>query len=973
MFTLILLYAAAAVLVPWAAGRHGRALGYAAALVPAATAAWAIARAGDVADGHDDTARLSWAPALGLTIDFRLDALAVVMLLLVGGVGAVVLCYAARYFPSGPRTERLAVGTLVAFAGAMTGLVLADNLLVLYVFWELTTVSSFILIGAGHPERTEDRRAALQALLTTTAFGLVMLAGFVVLGETAGTYRISEIVADPPGGAAARTAMVLILLGAFAKSAQMPLHAWLPAAMVAPTPVSGYLHAAAMVKAGVYLVARLSPAFAETGLWSPLIVSVGLVSLLVGGVIALRQDDLKRLLAYGTVSQLGFLMVLLGAGTRTAALAGVALLLAHGLFKAPLFLAVGVLEHEEGTRHAYELSGRRRPVLTAAAALAVASMIGLPPFLGFVAKETALKAFAHGGTDAAVLAGIVAGSALTVAYGLRFLHGAFGGAADEEGRPRTPWGLVGPVVVLAVAGFAGGLPTGPLDALLAAYADTLPAPHPGYELALWHGLGLPVALTLVAFAAGFVLYRAFGRTFPAPPVRWRPPDAQDAYDGTVAATLAAARGVTRRVQTGSLPAYLAVIGAMVLLLPGAGLVAGLVGGTAPRPSADRLSGWDEPAQPLLAGIVVVCALAAVRVRRRLSAALLLAGVGYAVGGLFVVHGGPDVALTLLVVETLSLIMLVLALRRLPDRFPPRRRTTPARVGTVLVSACLGAFVALFMAVAALSRTAAPVGPAYAGPAKEEEAKNVVNAIIVDLRALDTLGEIVVLAVAAMGVAGLVLTGPGAPPLGERRTVRPGPTRGMTGEPSKPPPEPPEGRTRWLAAPGRPPLGGSSVVLEATARLLGPTLLVVSVYLLVAGHGRPGGGFVGGLVAGMAFVLRYLPGGKRELALAIPVRPAVLLGGGLLVALASGAAGWLIDGAFLYQTTYHAHAPLVGEIHVPTTLFFDIGVYLLVLGLVLTILTTLGASLERRPGEGRDGGTGDGAEKAARDVAGEEPR
>ncbi|GGV26493.1 monovalent cation/H+ antiporter subunit A [Actinomadura cremea] len=969
MFTLILLYAAAAVLVPWALGRHGRAMGYAAALVPAATAAWAIARAGDVADGRDDTARVSWAPDLGLEIDFRLDALAVVMLLLVGGVGAVVLCYAARYFPSGPRTERLAVGTLVAFAGAMTGLVLADNLLVLYVFWELTTVSSFVLIGAGHPERTEDRRAALQALLTTTAFGLVMLAGFVVLGETAGTYRISELVADPPGGAAARTAMVLILLGAFAKSAQMPLHAWLPAAMVAPTPVSGYLHAAAMVKAGVYLVARLSPAFAETGLWSPLIVSVGLVSLLVGGVIALRQDDLKRLLAYGTVSQLGFLMVLLGAGTRTAALAGVALLLAHGLFKAPLFLAVGVLEHEEGTRHADRLSGagRRRPVLAAAAALAIASMIGLPPFLGFVAKETALKAFAHGGTDAAVLAGIVAGSALTVAYGARFLHGAFGGPADEGRRPRTTWGLVGPVVLLAVAGFAGGLLTGPLDALLATYADTLPAPYPGYELALWHGLGLPVVLTLVAFATGFALYRAFGRTFPAPPVRWHAPDAQDAYDGTVAATLAAARGVTRRVQTGSLPAYLAVIGVMVLLLPGAGLAAGLIGGTAPAPFADRLRAWDEPGQPLLVAIVVGCALAAVRVRRRLSAALLLAGVGYAVGGLFVVHGGPDVALTLLVVETLSLIMLVLALRRLPDRFPPRRRTTAARIGTAAVSTCLGVFVALFMVVASLSRTDAPDGPAYAGPTKEEGAKNVVNTIIVDIRALDTLGEIVVLAVAAMGVAGLVLTGPGAPLLRERRAVRPGPTRGLTGEPPRePPPEPRAGRTRWLAAPGRPPLGGSSVILEATARLLGPTLLVVSVYLLIAGHGRPGGGFVGGLVAGMAFVLRYLPGGKRELALAIPVRPAVLLGGGLLIALASGAGGWILGDEFLYGTSFHWHAPVIGEIHLPTSLFFDVGVYLLVLGLVLTILTTLGASLERRPEE-------TGAEKAARDVAGEEPR
>ncbi|TDD76151.1 DUF4040 domain-containing protein [Actinomadura darangshiensis] len=915
MLTLVLAYAVVAVAVPWALGRHRRAMACAAAVLPAATAGWAATRAGR----GDLTARLDWAPDLGLTIDFRLDALSVLMLLLVGGVGAVVLCYAGWYFE---RSERLLVGTLVAFAGAMTGLVLADNLLVLYVFWELTTLSSFVLIGVTRPERAEDRRAATQALLMTTAFGLVMLAGFVLLGQAAGTYRISALVADPPGGAAARTGMVLVLLGAFAKSAQVPLHAWLPAAMVAPTPVSAYLHAAAMVKAGVYLVARLAPAFAGDGVWRPLVIGVGLLSLLAGGVIALRQHDLKRLLAYGTISQLGLLMILLGDGTRTAALAGAALLLAHGLFKAPLFLTVGALEHETGTRRADRLSGawRRMPVLAVAAAAAVASMIGLPPFLGFVAKEAAVEAFAHGGLDAAVLAGVVAGSALTVAYGIRFLYGAFGGAAAA--RPRDHWGLDGPVVVLAAAGLAVGVVPGALQKAAGPYAGTL-AGDAEYKLALWHGLGLPIALSALAVALGVALFLIAGRTFPVRPVRWRILNAQRDYDGVVEAILAGAHAVTKRVQIGSLPVYLGVIGAMVLVVPGTALAAGLVRGQGPDLAAADLRAWDDPVQPVLAVVVIVCALAALRARRRLSAALLLAGTGYATGGLFVAQGGPDLALTLLVVETLSLIMLVLVLRRLPERYPPRRRRLPGRVATGLVSTCLGGFVAVFLVVAALSRDTRPVGPGNTRLAIAEGAGNVVNMIIVEVRALDTLGEIAVLGVTAMGVVGLVTSG--------RR--RPEPSGGE-----------PEGRSRWLATPGTPPLGGSSVLLEVAARLLGPTILVFSLYLLIAGHGRPGGGFVGGLVAGMAFVLRYLPGGRRELATALPVRPSALIGGGLGLAVATGAAGWA-GGEFLHGTVWHAALPLAGEIEVPTSLFFDIGVYLLVLGLVLTILTTLGASLE----------------------------
>ncbi|GAA0591869.1 hydrogen gas-evolving membrane-bound hydrogenase subunit E [Actinomadura livida] len=960
MVTLVLAYAVVAVLLPWALGRHRRVMACAAAVLPAVTAIWAVAHAG----GGVLTEQVSWAADLGLSIDFRLDALSIVMLLLIGGVGAVALCYAGWYLE---RSEALMIGTLVAFAGAMTGLVLADNLLVLYVFWELTTLSSFILIGTTRPERAEDRRAATQALLTTTAFGLLMLAGFVLLGQTAGTYQISALLADPPGGAAAEAGLVLVLLGAFAKSGQVPLHAWLPAAMVAPSPVSAYLHAAAMVKAGVYLVARFSPAFADTGLWRPAVVCAGLVSLLVGGVIALRQDDLKALLAYGTISQLGFLMVLFGHGTRTAALAGAALLLAHGLFKAPLFLAAGVVEHEAGTRRAGELSGmgRRLPVTAVAAAVAVASMIGLPPLLGFLAKEAAFEAFAHGGWDAVVLAGIVAGSVLTTAYGVRFMHGAFRGGEGPV-RIADPWGMAVPLAVPAAAGFVLGFLYGPLQKMIAPYADALGADD-GYKLALWHGLKLPLALSALAIAAGVALFLAAGRRYPATPVRWPVPNGQRGYNRTARGILVGAHAVTKWTQVGSLPVYLGVIGATVLVVPGTALVVAMAGDGSPDVAGYVLRGWDDPVQSVLGVVVIVCGVAALLTRRRLSAALLMGGVGYAIGGLFVAQGAPDLALTHLVVETLLLITLVLVLRRFPDRFPPRRRKRSAKIATGVISVGLGGFIATFLMVAALSRTDRPTGPGYAELAAEEGADNIVNMILVETRALDTLGEITVVAVASMGVIGLVLSG--------RRVPRAPDGKPRAGEPEGDD----RGRRSWLASPGRPALGVTPMVpAAAAARLLSPAILVFSVYLLIAGHNRPGGGFVAGLVAAMAYVLRYLPGGRRELAAAMPVRPGVLLGGGLGLAVATGAAGWgfggFPDGDFLASEVLLYTVPVLGEIKLSTSLFFDVGVYLLVLGLVLTILTTLGASLDENvleedvpeeSGTGAGGPADGGASEGAR--------
>ncbi|HEX2315449.1 MAG TPA: Na+/H+ antiporter subunit A [Thermomonospora sp.] len=939
MLMLVVFHAVVALLVPWALRHDRRLMTYVASLAPLATLAWTAQQATLVRDGEPIVERTVWVAELGLVVDLRLDGLAWALLLLVGGVGTLVLVYSAWYFRSPPR---LTVAVLVAFAGAMTGLVLADNLLVLYVFWELTTLCSYLLIGGEHPESREHRRAANQALLMTTGFGLVMLAGLVILGLEGGTYTISVLLEHPPRGTMTEVALVLVLLGAFAKSAQMPLHSWLPAAMVAPTPVSAYLHAAAMVQAGVYLVARLAPGFAEVGLWRPLVVVVGLVSLVVAGWIALWQDDLKRLLAYGTVSQLGLLMVLCGAGTRTAALAGVALLLAHGLFKAPMFLAVGVVDHVYGTRRADELSGvaRRMPWLALAGVAATASMVGLPPFLGFVAKEAALKAFAHGGVDLLVLLGVAAGSVFTVAYGVRFLTGTFGGRRHRGARrKRLPGAAMGPIVILAAGGFLAGFTPGTWDGIIRPYAETLTDKDHGYELALWHGLGVPLALSVLILVLGVWLYTRREQARKVHERLAELPTTQHGYRLVLRGLFHGAHAVTRRVQVGSLPVYLAVIVVTVLVVPGLTLLWALAGGTGPALDTGRLRLWDHPVQLVLGVIVVGCAFTALLVHRRLSAALLLGGAGYGVVGLFVVHGAPDVALTSLVVETLTLIILVFVLRRLPERFPPRRRLRPTRVASAVISACVGAFVATFLLVAVLSRDHRPIGPGYARAAKEEGANNIVDAILADLRALDTLGEISVLAVAAVGVAALVLTGMRDERLHHTDIPEPSETR----------------EDRWLAAPGSPPLGGRSVPLAVATRLVVPTVLVFSVYLLFAGHGQPGGGFVGGLVAGMAFVLRYLAGGMRELGAAEPFHPAVFLGGGLALALATGAGGWLVGDSFLEATTLEWDWPVIGHVKLPTSLFFDLGVYVLVFGLVLSLVRTLGTSLEEAPEETSENG------------------
>ncbi len=748
MLTLIVAHLVVAGLLPLVSARSRPAAFAVAAVLPAATLIWALAHTG-AALGPGLSSTTAWAPALGLELSFRLDALSLAMIVLVSGLGAVILVYSIGYFGAGSPDATRSAALLLTFAGVMAGLVLADDLFTLYVFWELTSIASFLLVGQSGEKRA-SRRAAAQALLVTVLGGLAMLLGFVMLGEAAGTYRISEILADPPRGGLVTLALPLILLGAFTKSAQLPFHPWLPAAMVAPTPVSAYLHAASMVKAGVYVVARLAPGFADLALWWIPVVVVGLGTMLVGGWRALAETDLKRMLAFGTVSQLGFLMVLLGAGGRTAAVAGVTMLLAHGLFKAPLFMIVGAVDHATGTRDLRKLSGLgpALPWTAAAATLATASMAGLPPLLGFVGKEAAFEAFLQEGgvRGTAIALGLLAGSVLTVAYSVRFLWGTFARKPGVEPTPVDAPGalLTVPIWLCAVAGLTLGLAYPLVDVLARSYAgDT------GYHLALWHGLGLPLLFSAVAIGGGVLVHRArhtVGRL-----VHHSPLDAQRGYELAVGGIERVAVMVTGRLQAGSLPAYLATILISFVLLVGTTTV---VGGTWP---ADQPL-YHAAAQVPLGIVVIVAALAAVRARRRFTAVLLVGIIGYGVGGLFIVDGAPDLALAQFLVETLSLVAFVFVLRRLPAHFTetrsPRRRqwfkaVLAAAGGTVVA----GVAVVASGARAGPSSTAAEfirLAPDGAG------ANNVVSAIIVDFRALDTVGEIGVLFVATAGVASLVL-------------------------------------------------------------------------------------------------------------------------------------------------------------------------------------------------------------------------
>lgn len=940
------------------------------ALPPAATTCWAFTQWNTAASGGSADWSWTWIPAYDVTVGLRLDALAELMVLLAAGVGTLVLVYCASYFTD--TTPRLAgfAGNLLAFAGAMLALVLADDLITLYVFWELTTVFSYLLIGYDSEQR-HSRRSALQALTVTTLGGLAMLVGFLIIGHVSGTYRISAILADPPAtSAAVSAAVVLILCGALSKSAIWPFSLWLPNAMAAPTPVSAYLHAAAMVKAGVYLVARLAPAFSDVPVWRPVVIVLGAATMLLGGWRALRLNDLKIVLAYGTVSQLGFLTLLAGVGNRDAALAAAVMILGHALFKAPLFLVTGIVDHAAGTRDLRKLSGigRALPHVCAVGVIAAASMAALPPLLGFAAKEAAFDALLHGDTaDRWALGIAVAGSMLTVAYTVRFVWGAFlrkPGVADTRVH-RVGWAFLAAPALLAACGLVLGPGVGWTDRLLSAYANVFPPVAHPYHLALWHGWGTALLLSVLATVGGAVLFAARDRvTRLSRRIAW--PTADSVFGQLLLGLERLSLQVTGFVQRGSLSVYLAT----TLLVMLAGQLAVLV---ADRPwhgaGPPRL--WDVPLQGAVAALTCAAALLSLTVRRRMKAVVLAGLTGYGTALLFVVQGAPDLALTQFCVETVSMIVFVLVLRRMPVHFQ-ESVSSWRRAGRIPVALVSAATLSVVVWVAAAARTAPPAGAAMVEETAHHGLKDVVATILVDLRAWDTMGESAVLAAAAIGVTSLIYLhrraeGPAAPPESRGHTawsVTTGPLAGL--------PQGDEGAPErgWLAAGATLAPEHRSIVFEVVARLLFHPILVLSVYLLFCAENMPGGGFVAGLVAGVALITRYLAGGRFELAEAAPLQPGLFTGLGLFLSTGVALLG-LTHGAVLHAWTYRGHLPLIGDYHFGTPVLFDCGVYLLVLGVVLDIVRALGAKIDRQieraaaeQANGRTAGPATGPEGAA---------
>ncbi|MEU1885694.1 Na+/H+ antiporter subunit A [Micromonospora sp. WMMD987] len=923
MLVLLLLHLVAALSAPLLVRRWGARACYPLALVPAAACCWALARTPAVRDGGAVVETYRWIGQLDLDVALRLTTLSWLMTLLVGGIGAGVLVYCGRYFAADSVGLPRFVAVLVAFAGAMLGLVLADDLLLLYVFWELTTVFSYLLIGHS-TERRASRWAAAQALTVTTMGGLAMLLGFLILGGHAGTYRWSEIAAAPlPGGPTLVAVVLLILTGALAKSAIVPFNGWLPAAMAAPTPVSAYLHAAAMVKAGVYLIGLLAPTLADVGPWRPVLLTLGLVTMLVGGWAALRQCDLKLLLAYGTVSQLGLLTVVIGTGSADAALAGVAMLLAHALFKAALFLVIGIIDHEVGTRDLRELSGlgRRAPVLAVVAVLAAASMAGVPPLFGFVAKEAVFAATAD---RPVVLAGLVLGTVLTVAYSIRFLWGAFATRPDVPvtAPDPVPVPMLAPPALLALAGLVAGPAAAGLDGLLAPYAALFGPPDD--ELALWHGFTPALGLSALALAGGFLLHAVRGPLAPTL-ARWRLPFTGDrGYEWATHRFDRLAIEVTGATQRGSLPLYLGTVLLALVLVPGTALVS-------TSPWRTRIAVWDSPLQLVVGVIVGVAAVFAVNARRRLTAMLLVGVTGYGTAMLFVLYGAPDLALTQFLVETATIAVFVLVLRRLPERFSarPLRRSRWARR---LLGSAVGVVLAGLALIASDARTAVSVSTDFpALSVAQGYGRNVVNVTLVDIRAWDTMGEVAVLVVAATGVASLIF---------ERSRTGPRPRRVEPSSPRR------DDRPVWLRGGATLHERRRSIVFEVVTRLLFHTVVLFSLFLLFSGHNAPGGGFAGGLVASLALAVRYLAGGRYELAEAAPVGAGTVLGAGLAICVGGGVLSLLATGTVLESVKVDLPLPGLGGPYLVTSLFFDVGVYLIVVGLMLDILRSLGAEIDR---------------------------
>lgn len=692
-----------------------------------------------------------WVPGLGVRLSFALDGLARLFAVLITGIGALVVAYAGAYMAGDPRLGRL-YAYLFGFMGAMLGIVLADNVLALFVFWELTSITSFLLIGFDQ-HRAESRASALQALLVTGGGGLALFAGLLLLGQAGGSLELSVLAGR---GEVVRASelyvpvLLLVLLGAFTKSAQAPFHFWLPNAMAAPTPVSAYLHSSTMVKAGVYLLARLSPALGGTVLWQYGLGAVGGVTMVLGASLALAQTDLKRILAYSTVSALGVMTLFLGVGGPAAVTAAIVFLFAHALYKGALFLVAGSLTHATHERDVTRLSGLRgaMPITAVTALLAALSMAGVPLLVGFVGKELTLEAaWQTPGTGWIIFtAATVLTSILLVAVALVVGLRPFVGAASHPDAHEGPLALWFGPAVLVTLGLATGILPGLIDPLVAAAASRVTWTDVPVHLVLWHGWTAPLGFGLLALGLGVVLFRgaAVGR---AQLQRLAVPGADVWYQHALDGVYRAARLQTDLLQTGVLRHYLLIVVSTAVVLTGLAFLRGL-------PMGVPVLTEVQPHEAVIAAAIVLGSVAVVLIRSRLGAVAALGTVGFGVALMFAMFGAPDLAMTQFVIEALLVVLFVLVFYNMPTGGP--ESSWAMRLRDLVVASSIGLLMMVLVLVAVSVQVEPPVsGYFLERAAPDAHGRNVVNVILVDFRAMDTLGEISVLAVAAVGVYALL--------------------------------------------------------------------------------------------------------------------------------------------------------------------------------------------------------------------------
>jgi multicomponent Na+:H+ antiporter subunit A len=702
----------------------------------------------------------SWLPSLGVDLAFKVDGLAKLMLLLVLGIGSAVFAYASGYLEDDENLNRFSSILLVFLAG-MLGIVVSDNLILLFVFWEMTSLTSYLLIGYYHLEE-KARWHALQALLVTGLGGVVMLLGFVLLGWIGGSFSISElienretIVAHPmlPG------VIVCLLLGAFTKSGQFPFHFWLPNAMSAPTPVSAFLHSATMVKAGVFLVARLTPLFGGVALWDVSLVMVGGLTMIVTALMGLTQIDLKKILAYTTLSVLGLLMMLLGAGSDLALKTAVVFLLGHALYKSTLFMCAGTVDHAAHTRDVRKIGGlfSLMPITAVAAGLAALSSAGFPPFFGFIGKEYVYKSgFGSDFLGPYILGVAFLSNMLLMALAFKagihpFWHSTKSGPTHPKAHDPVLWMSMGPLM-LAIAGLLAGALPGPVSRYLVEPAVQSVVGHPlSVELKLWHGINPPLLLSVLTLLGGATIYwlrhriwkRKSDKTFVDP--------CELAFEKGYYGLLKFAKKSTLAIQSGSLRQYfLWILLTFIVISAWKWVSLGQLPGIVIRTPVNAMD-------LAVVGMMLAGTWFALTAKSRLVVLLSLGLVGYGIAWIFAAFGATDLAITQILVETLVVVIFIYCVRGLSKI----HQYTPAlsRIRDIVIALLSG----FFMTLLVLKSQWVQMGPSISEKLMEwsyplAKGKNVVNVILVDFRALDTMGEVTVLAIAALGVFILLVAG-----------------------------------------------------------------------------------------------------------------------------------------------------------------------------------------------------------------------